>query len=220
MATELKDLMDRAVTGLSLPAHLAQNAANHYERGRRRRHRVVAAFATVSVAVTGLIVWLVVGQAAKPGVSTVIPVSPGPVTTSNPRPVAPPATVTVVTTREWFPNGQASLDPPIPAQVPADPTTAWNRIASTLPGNPCGGAKATTVQFGLLTYSTDYNKIPEWVLRCVDIPAPIGAGPVPLNAPVPQASANPEPTTVLEDFISVFDARTGKLLLGWNEAAS
>ena len=220
MATELKDLMDRAVWGLSLPPHLAQNAANRFERGRSHRHRSVATLAAVSVSVTGLIVWLVVGTASKPGVSTVIPVSPSPAATSDALPVAPPATVTVVTTREWFPNGQASLDPPTRAQVPADPTKAWNRIASTLPGNPCGGARATTVQFGLLTYSSDYHQVPEWVLRCVNIPAPIGAGPVPLNAPQPEASANPEPATVLEDFISVFDAGTGKLLLGWNEAAS
>jgi hypothetical protein len=146
--------------------------------------------------------------------------SPSPAPTSNPLPIAPPATVTVVTTHELLPNGQASLDPPGHGQAPTDPTAAWNRIASNLPGNPCGGARATTVQFGLLTFSSDYNKVPEWVLRCIDSPAPsVVLGPAAINAsPLPTPSAQSAP--LLEDFISVFAARTGKLLLGWNESPS
>jgi hypothetical protein len=104
--------------------------------------------------------------------------APSPVPSSRPQPTAPPATVTVVAAHETFPDGQASLDPPAPGRAPADPTAAWNRIAATLPGNPCGDAKAETVQFGLLTYGDPvpepaYNKTPEWVLRCVDNPAPL-----------------------------------------------
>ena len=149
--------------------------------------------------------------------------SPSPVPSS--RPTAPPATVTVVVARETFSDGQASLNPPTPAQVPADPTAAWNRIAATLPGNPCGDAKAETVQYGLVTFGEAfpgpaYYKAPEWVLRCVDSPAPL----VVPGPPYPSGHPSPTPavqsTPLLEDFISVFDARTGKLLFGWNEHAS
>ena len=145
--------------------------------------------------------------------------APSPVPTS--RPTSPPATVTVVAAHETFPDGQASLDPPATGQVPVDPTAAWNRIAARLPGNPCDPTKATTVQFGLLTFMPpQYNKVPEWVLRCIDNPAPLvmpGPGYLPGHpSPTPAAQSTP----LLEDFISVFDSQTGKLLLGWNESAS
>jgi hypothetical protein len=174
---------------------------------------------------------LTTARTPQPTLSQITPVhvgadtstSPSPVPTS--RPTAPPATVTVVAARETFSDGQASLNPPTPAQVPADPTAAWNRIAATLPGNPCGDARAETVQFGLLTFGEAfpgpaYYNTPQWVLRCV-------GGPVPLVVPgpaYPPGHPSPTPTVqstpLLEDSISVFDARTGKLLFGWNEAAS
>ncbi len=66
-----------------------------------------------------------------------------------------------------------------------------------------------------------YNKVPEWVLRCIDNPAPLvmpGPGIFTRSHPSPTPAA--QSTPLLEDFISVFDSQTGKLLLGWNESAS
>ncbi len=234
MATELKELMDHAVARVALPPNLAQTVAERYERGRRRRRGKVAILTVIVLGLTGVLAWTVSGGTRHAGVSTVTPTLPTPAVTSTPAPpatskpipppLAPPATVTVVTKHEQLDNGQASLDPPARGQAPADPTAAWNRIAATLPGNPCDDAKPETVQFGLFTYGYPVpepalNKTPEWVLRCVDNPARPAAGPAYLSGephPTPTESSTP----ILEDFISVFDARTGKLLMGWNEPAS
>jgi hypothetical protein len=129
----------------------------------------------------------------------------------------------VATAHESFPNGSATLDPPSFGQAPADPTAAWNRIAAALPGNPCRGAKAEAVQFGLFTHGYPvpepaYNKTPEWILRCIDNPASPGITIIPpgQHSPPPTAASARQFT----DFIWVLDARTGKLLLGWTESAS
>ncbi len=226
MVADLKELMDHAVADVALPPNLAQRVADRYGRRRRRRHASIVMVTVIVLGISGVIVWTATSGARHGGISTVIPTTPSPTATadSNPPPLAPPATVTVVTQHESFRDGQASLDPPAPGQAPADPTGAWNRIAARLPGNPCGDAKAETVQFGLLTEGYPkpepaYHKTPEWILRCVDTPARPAAGPIyPPGHPRPTPTVRTSP--LLEDFISVFDARTGKLLLGWNEAAS
>ena len=92
-------------------------------------------------------------------------------------------------------------------------------IEKNLPGNVCEGAKNVVVEFGLFTSQLDgYHEVPEWVVRCVDMPMAPGAGPILPNASLATPAANPTPA--LMDMITIFDGRTGKLLIGFNEPAS
>ncbi len=144
-----------------------------------------------------------------------------------------PVRVRVATRHEWFQYGDASLDPPAPGRAPADPTSAWKRIAATLPGSLCDGGTKMRVEYGLFTnylvVSTgplryrpyDYNKVPEWVVRCVDVPQPPskGSGLI-LQGQSPQPTPTAQPTPALVDMISIFDPHTGKLLIGFDDPAS
>jgi hypothetical protein len=201
MAADLRNLIDRAVSGLPLPPQLAQHAAIRYENRRRRDLRGVTALAAIAVTLSGLIVWVVIGATNGSNVGTVTPASPSHVAKGvAAEPSASPHKITasaieVASRHEWFQYGDASLDPPLSGQAPPDLASAWKRIAAKLPGNVCEGASATTVQFGLFTnylvvssnplrYQVyDYNKMPTFLApRAPDRTPTANPG----NPPLPQ----------------------------------
>jgi thiol-disulfide isomerase/thioredoxin len=112
--------------------------------------------------------------------------------------------------------GQFSLDTPAPGQAPLDVRGAWAATAAKLPGSLCSGARRTVVTFGLFT-GYNYDKRPEWLVRCEDIRLPGHFGAACLAG---QPCARPTaPTTFLADMVNIVDPK-GKLLIGFNDDPS
>ncbi len=124
--------------------------------------------------------------------------------------------VVVATKHLSLQRGQFSLDPPASGQAPLDVRGAWAATAAKLPGSLCSGARRTVVTFGLFT-GYNYDKRPEWLVRCEDVEI-IGHGGAacianqPCNRPTAISSE-------LGDMLNIVDPK-GKLLIGFSDNPS
>lgn len=83
MSDAIKELLDRAMADVQLPAQLAEDSKRGYYQRQKRRRAAGVAGAVVATSIAGVLVWSAASGSDSAGISTVVPAAPRPTTYRN-----------------------------------------------------------------------------------------------------------------------------------------